>query len=114
MKELVTRIVEAPEKKPHTNSPQMLDMYGNPIAPANRGPQGSFLIRVLIPKIASAAIIGKGGSVIKHMAELSGCKFQLGDESDPFNTKERIVTITGPTVPSIVTVSNSFTHHVIS
>ena len=68
-------------------------------------PSGTYTIRVLIPKIASAAVIGKGGVVIKRMSEQSGCRFQLGEENDPFNTNERIVTITGTTSPSVVTVS---------
>lgn len=38
------------------------------------------------------------------MSEQSGCRFQLGEENDPFNTNERIVTITGTTSPSVVTV----------
>lgn len=68
-------------------------------------PSGTYTIRVLIPKIASAAVIGKGGVVIKRMSEQSGCRFQLGEENDPFNTNERIVTITGTTSASVVTVS---------
>ena len=71
-------------------------------------PSGTYTIRVLIPKIASAAVIGKGGVVIKRMSEQSGCRFQLGEENDPFNTNERIVTITGTSSPSVVTVKTYF------
>lgn len=70
-------------------------------------PNGTYTIRVLIPKIASAAIIGKGGSVIKRMSEQSGCRYQLGEENDPFNTNERVVTITGASSVSVVSVSRS-------
>lgn len=78
-------------------------MYGNPVA-SNRGPNGSFQIRVLIPKIASGILIGKSGSVIKQMSEISGCKMQLGDEADPYGTKERVVIINGPAVQNCVLV----------
>ncbi len=80
-------------------------MYGNPIPPGNRTANGSFQMKVVIPKIASASIIGKGGCVIKHMSEVSGCKYQLAEESDPYNTRERIVTITAMAVPNLISVS---------
>eukprot|EP01031_Cornospumella_fuschlensis_P033418 gene33418-40426_t len=101
-RELVTRIAEAPDRKPNSGGPPPVDMYGNPIPPANRGANGTFQIKVLIPRTASAAIIGKGGAVIKQMAEHSNCKFQLGDENDPFNTKERVVIINSTAVPNLV------------
>lgn len=98
LRELVTRIAEAPEKK---NSPSY-DHLGNPIPQPNRGPQGTYQIKVLIPKMASASIIGKGGAVIKRMTEVSGARYQLGDEADPFNTKERVVTISSLSVNNLV------------
>ncbi len=70
---------------------------------------------MLIPKVASAAVIGKSGSVIKRMSEQSSCRYQLGEENDPFNTNERIVTITGSASQNVVMVSFfflfSFYHH---
>lgn len=101
VKELVSRICEATERK-QPGAPNMgVDMYGNPIA-SNRGSNGSFQVRVLIPKVASGTLIGKGGSVIKQMSEISGSKMQLGDESDPLNTRERVVILNSPTVESAV------------
>ena len=97
--ELVSRIADPPEKK------ASVDTYGNPTAPANRGgSQGLYQIRILIPRIASAAIIGRKGAVIQRMGEVSNCKFQLGDENDPYNTKERILVINSSTVANLVTV----------
>lgn len=96
----VLLFAQAPEKR------QAPGEFGKP-QPALR-PNGSYTIRVLIPKIASAAIIGKGGSVIKRMSEQSGCRYQLGEENDPFTTNERIVTITGTASPSVVNVSFKF------
>lgn len=91
-------ISQAPEKR------QPPGEFGKP-QPVPR-PNGSYTIRVLIPKIASAAVIGKGGSVMKRMSEQSGCRYQLGEENDPYNTNERIVTITGTASPSVVNVSS--------
>ncbi len=102
LRELVTRIAEAPEKK-NSSSPNG-EGPSSPTLQPNRGPQGTYQIKVLIPKVASAAIIGKGGSVIKRMSEVSGARYQLGDEMDPYNTKERIVTITSLTVHNLVMV----------
>ena len=78
-------------------------MYGQPL-PSNRGPMGTIQIRVLIPKVASGVLIGRQGSVIKQMSEMSNCKIQLGEETDPFDTKERIVIINSAAVPSVVLV----------
>jgi hypothetical protein len=97
---LVSRIAEAPDKKTTSST----DAYGNPLPAVNRGPQGTFQIRVLIPKNASAAIIGRKGSVIQRMGEVSSCKFQLGEENDPFNTRERILIINSMTVEHLVLV----------
>jgi len=102
VRELVTRIAEAADKKPNSNVPQSMDMYGNTLPAANRGPLGTYQIKVVIPKTASASIIGRSGTVIRRMAEVSNCKFQLSDENDPFNTKERIVTINSSTVANLV------------
>lgn len=63
---------------------------------------------MLIPKVASAAVIGKSGSVIKRMSEQSSCRYQLGEENDPYNTNERIVTITGSASQNVVMVSVYF------
>lgn len=82
-----------------------MDMYGNPLLPPNRGPMGTFQIKVLIPRMASAAIIGRSGSVIKKMSDISGAKYQLGDDYDPYGTKERTVTINAADSSSVVSGS---------
>lgn len=91
--ELVTRIVEAPERRPHSYNPDF-----QPTRSQNQNHQ----IRLLIPRIASGTLIGKGGSVIKQMSEKTGCKMQLGEETDPFMTRERIFIINSTAVPSLV------------
>lgn len=83
-------------------------MYGNPVPSVNRGSQGTFLIRVLIPKGAAAAIIGRKGAVIQRMGEMSSCRLQMGDESDPYNTRERILMINSTSVQNLVLVSLYF------
>ncbi len=100
LNELVSRIADAPEKK----TTPSVDAYGNPVPPVNRGPQGAYQVRVLIPKIASAAIIGRKGAVIQRMGEQSNCKFQLGEENDPYGTRERILSISSPVVENLVLV----------
>jgi hypothetical protein len=57
---------------------------------ANRGPDGSFQIRLLIPRPSAGVLIGKGGAIIKRMIEQSHCRMQMGEEADPYNTNERI------------------------
>lgn len=80
-------------------------MYGNPIPPPNRGPLGTFQIKVLVPRIASAALIGKGGCIMRKMSDISGAKYQMGDDYDPYGTKERIVVINAADSSSVVSVS---------
>eukprot|EP00981_Chlorochromonas_danica_P009715 scaffold2799_cov159-Ochromonas_danica.AAC.32 len=113
VKELVSRIAEAPDKKPQVGGMPAVDMYGMPIPPANRTRNGSFQIRVLIPKNASACVIGRQGSVIKQLSESSGCKFQLGDDTDPYETRERVVAISSSTVDSLVLGAQTLMNHVL-
>jgi hypothetical protein len=68
-------------------------------------PPGNYQVRVLIPKIASAAIIGRKGCVIQRMGEISNCKLQLGEDNDPYNTRERILVINSTVIESLVVVS---------
>jgi len=102
---LTLNSLQAPEKKGPALPP--VDMYGNPLT-TNRGPQGLLQIRILIPKIASGVLIGRQGSIIKQMSDLSSCKIQLGDEADPFETRERIVVINSSSVANVVLVSFNF------
>lgn len=95
--------IKAPDKK--SSSLQQLDNFGNPLG-MTRASTGPLHIRILIPKAASGVLIGRQGTVIKHMSEISNCKIQLGDESDPFETKERMVLVTGPTIGNVVQVTS--------
>lgn len=61
-----------------------------------------YVFKLLIPWSAAGIIIGKSGSVIKEMSEISSCKMQLAEAQDPFNTKERIMTISSDTSSNII------------
>jgi hypothetical protein len=61
-------------------------------------------MKLLIPKAASGYMIGKSGSVIKAMTEVSACKLQLVDE-DASMTHERVMIINSLTAPGLVLVS---------
>ena len=87
-------------------APKLTDMYGNPIA-SNRGAQGTYQIRILIPKKSSSFIIGKGGVGIKRIMNTTESNVQLGEDSDPYNTQERTVTINSSTVKNCVLVKNN-------
>jgi hypothetical protein len=50
---------------------------------------------------------------MKRMSEQSGCRYQLGEENDPYNTNERIVTITGTASPSVVNGAISIMHQLL-
>ena len=54
-------------------------------------------MKLLIPTAASGIMIGKQGSAIKGMSEASSCHIQLGDANDPYQTFERILTVTSKT-----------------
>jgi len=100
LRELVTRIVEAPEKKPGFNNG--FDAFGNPNPHPNRAANGLHQIKLIIPKNASGTLIGKGGIIIKHMSDSTSCKMQLGDESDPFGTNERLFFVQSASVAHLV------------
>lgn len=109
LRELITRIAEAPEKRPSSmaSGPSMSTSSGSSddvtqVQFPGRGPSGAFMLKVLVPRAAAPALIGKGGAVIKQMSELSGCKMQLGDDVDPFGTKERLLFINAVSVPNLV------------
>ena len=53
--------------------------------------------KILIPIAASGIMIGKQGSAVRGMSEASSCHIQLGDANDPYQTFERILTITSKT-----------------
>ena len=55
------------------------------------------VVKILIPIAASGIMIGKQGSAVRGMSEASSCHIQLGDANDPYQTFERILTITSKT-----------------
>ena len=61
-----------------------------------------YVFKLLIPWGAAGIIIGKSGSVIKEMSEQSSCKMLLADAQDPYNTKERIMTISSDSAANII------------
>lgn len=69
--------------------------------------QGTYTVRVLIPSPAAGVMIGRQGSVIKQLSESTGCKMQLGENSDPFGTKERIMIIIGRTAATVLEVRST-------
>ena len=61
-----------------------------------------YVFKMLIPWAAAGIMIGKSGSVIKEMSESTSCKMQLAEAQDPFNTKERVMTISSDTTSNIL------------
>ena len=61
-------------------------------------------MKLLIPKAASGYMIGKSGSTIKAITEVTACKLQLVDE-DASMTHERVMIINSRTAPALVVVS---------
>lgn len=96
--------------KNETGAPSVqLDNFGClvsvPAAPATQRPQQ---IRVLIPNAFSKVLIGRNGSNVKLICDLSGSRIQLAEPTpDMYNTNERIVAITAPSVDKLVTVSGT-------
>ena len=62
-------------------------------------------MKLLIPKAASGYMLGKSGSAIKTMTEVSACKLQLGTDEDTAMTNERVMIINSRTAPALVVVS---------
>jgi len=73
-----------------------------------------FVFKLLIPWGAAGIIIGKSGSVIKEMSEISSCKMQLAEAQDPFNTKERIMSISSDTSTNIIQGLHTVVAHLFS
>lgn len=87
IEQVVARILEVVDRKQH---------------PSNDTPV-HLEFRCLIPAAASGALIGRGGVIIKQMGESSQCRLKVGEQrGDPYDTKERILTVTGSTIPNIV------------
>jgi hypothetical protein len=73
---------------------------------ANRGPDGSFQIRLLIPRASAGVLIGKGGAIIKQMIDQSHCRMQMGEEADPYSTNERILILNASSTHELANVSH--------
>uniref|UniRef100_A0A7R9WB75 K Homology domain-containing protein n=1 Tax=Pseudictyota dubia TaxID=2749911 RepID=A0A7R9WB75_9STRA len=69
-------------------------------------PSFAFVVRLLVPTPSCGMIIGRGGSNVKSMAETSGVtSIRLSpkeNEAVLAATSERVVTITGPSLTSVV------------
>ena len=102
-----TVYTQTPEKRGHPGaSTNQFDMFGNLSVqvPPNRTPEGSYLVRLVVPRPAAGVLIGKGGAVIKQISEATSCKLQLGDEKDPYGTNERLFNVSSSTVQHLVEV----------
>eukprot|EP01041_Mallomonas_annulata_P009184 gene9184-19046_t len=62
----------------------------------------SFTLKIVVPAAAAGCIIGKGGDRIRMIRDLHGCQLRMADAADPFNTKERVLTISAPTADPII------------
>jgi len=58
--------------------------------------------RCLIPAAASGAVIGRAGAIVKQIGEATKCRLKLGDYHDPYDTKERLLSVNGQSIASIV------------
>lgn len=83
----------APQMPPHSGAPHVggpAGPQGQPMAP---GPAGALTQQIFIPNDMVGAIIGKGGSKINEIRQLSGSVIKINEPQD--NSNERLVTITG-------------------
>lgn len=69
-------------------------------------PAESVQFRLLCPASRTGAIIGKGGSVIRHLQSLTGSKIRVIDDI-PVPSEERVVLITAPNVKKDESSSNA-------
>jgi len=69
------------------------DFIPGPPAPMNQPPPGSQAQQIFIPNDMVGCIIGKGGSKINEIRQLSGSHIKIAEPHG--NTNERLVTITG-------------------
>eukprot|EP00245_Coleochaete_scutata_P005389 TRINITY_DN1888_c0_g1_i2.p1 TRINITY_DN1888_c0_g1~~TRINITY_DN1888_c0_g1_i2.p1 ORF type:complete len:604 (+),score=111.05 TRINITY_DN1888_c0_g1_i2:97-1908(+) len=70
-----------------------------PMPMANLGPSpgGEISFRVLCPASKVGSIIGKGGSIVKHIREMTGAKIKV--EAAVADCEERVITVTGTEEP---------------
>ncbi|CAG9476099.1 RNA-binding protein Nova-1, putative [Plasmodium vivax] len=60
----------------------------------NMNTSPKYTCRIVVPKSAVSAIIGKGGQQIKQLQDTTGAKIQISSREDGLN--ERIISIIGP------------------
>lgn len=65
--------------------------------------------RLTVPAPCGGALIGPGGAIIKRIATESSCNVRVGDNLDPFHTKERFVILTSSSIDCIVAVRSLIT-----
>lgn len=58
------------------------------------GPRSPITLRLIVPASQCGSLIGKGGSKIKEIREVTGASIQVASDMLP-NSTERAVTITG-------------------
>ena len=80
-----------PQGAPHAAAPGPGGPHGQPMPGAMPG--GSVTQQIYIPNDMVGAIIGKGGSKINEIRQISGSVIKINEPQD--NTNERLVTITG-------------------
>jgi len=65
-------------------------------------PPTEFRLRCLIPFSAAGVVIGKGGDHIRQIRQLYNCRMRVGENSDPYNTRERLITLQAEAIEPIV------------
>ena len=73
--------------------------------PSSSAAPAAFAIRILIPHGASGVVIGRAGAHIKEISTNTDTRLQLADPADPYQTKERIVNISGSKGANVKDVS---------
>ncbi|KAI5575655.1 hypothetical protein BDE02_10G226200 [Populus trichocarpa] len=65
-----------------------------PITPTKRSQTEPTQIRILCPSLKTGAVIGKGGSTVRHIQSLTGAKIRLLDDPHIPYCEDRIILIT--------------------
>jgi hypothetical protein len=65
-------------------------------------------VRLLIPHGASGVVIGRAGANIKEISTVTDTRLKLADATDPYQTKERIVNISGSQGENVKNVSELY------
>eukprot|EP00595_Chromulina_sp_UTEXLB2642_P002514 CAMPEP_0196765644 /NCGR_PEP_ID=MMETSP1095-20130614/10256_1 /TAXON_ID=96789 ORGANISM="Chromulina nebulosa, Strain UTEXLB2642" /NCGR_SAMPLE_ID=MMETSP1095 /ASSEMBLY_ACC=CAM_ASM_000446 /LENGTH=438 /DNA_ID=CAMNT_0042124029 /DNA_START=14 /DNA_END=1330 /DNA_ORIENTATION=+ len=100
--EVVVRIVEGLDNKHGSNDSSSSKV---PVTNNSNTDAQKYELRFPIPSSASGMIIGRGGTLIKELGEKSSCYLKVSENVDPYDTKERILTIKGPNGVAIATAA---------